>query len=149
MSKKPATHSDAEAVLAEADRDEARALLARRRATRARAELEATVRLLSQQLEATEAQLETALALSDYDPTPIRISPSAAKRGRGTVVAVAAASDWHIEERVRPEAVNGANEYTPDIAEARARKFFQGFHRLIDLNRSGATRIFSAGASLL
>jgi hypothetical protein len=109
-----------------------------RRAQRARAELEAIVRELERENEALGAQVDHLLAIEAYDPSPLRITPRAAK-GKDALVAVAAASDWHVEERVRPETVNGANEYTPEIAAARAEVFFRGFHRLIDLNRAGAT----------
>lgn len=44
--------------------------------------------------------------------------------------AVALVSDWHIEETVNPETVNGLNEYNLDIARARAVKQFTGIHRL-------------------
>lgn len=48
-------------------------------------------------------------------------------KGGGTseAVAVAVASDWHIEEEVRPESVNGKNRYDLKEAKKRADKFFQ------------------------
>jgi len=49
----------------------------------------------------------------------------------GTVVSVA--SDWHIEEVVKPGTVSGLNEHTPEIAKARATKFFRGTLRLTRL----------------
>lgn len=49
----------------------------------------------------------------------------------GTVVWVA--SDWHVEERIDPRRVNGKNEYTLEIAKARAIQFFQGGLRLTQL----------------
>lgn len=63
---------------------------------------------------------------------PFRIEPT---QGSGTseAVVVAVASDWHIEERVDPAAVNGLNEYSVEIAKQRATKFFQGLVRLTRL----------------
>lgn len=36
-------------------------------------------------------------------------------------------SDYHVEERVDPSTVNGLNEYTPAIAQARLEYLFEGF----------------------
>lgn len=57
------------------------------------------------------------------------------RRGQGVSegTVVTDLSDWHVEELVRPSAVNGLNEYTPDIAKARATKLFQGNLRLTRL----------------
>jgi hypothetical protein len=41
------------------------------------------------------------------------------------------ASDWHVEELVRPESVSGKNKYTLDIAEARANEFFVAVVKLL------------------
>lgn len=49
----------------------------------------------------------------------------------GNAVAVAVASDWHVEENVKPESVNGSNEYTMAIAKKRAEKFFQHTLQLV------------------
>lgn len=55
------------------------------------------------------------------------------KVGTGTdeAVAVAMASDWHIEELVKKAWVGGKNEYNLDIAKARATEFFQNVLRLL------------------
>lgn len=55
------------------------------------------------------------------------------KVGTGTdeAVAVALASDWHVEELVRKAWVGGKNEYNLDIAKARAIEFFQNTLRLL------------------
>jgi len=45
--------------------------------------------------------------------------------GASEAVAVAVASDWHIEEEVRLESVNGKNRYDLKEAKRRADKFFQ------------------------
>ncbi|HVB33700.1 MAG TPA: hypothetical protein VNJ52_04920 [Patescibacteria group bacterium] len=52
--------------------------------------------------------------------------------GSGTSEATyfSVASDWHIEERVRAEEVNGLNEYNLEIAYKRSEKFFQKALRL-------------------
>lgn len=57
-------------------------------------------------------------------------------RDRRTAAAVAVASDWHVEERVNPASVMGLNEYNPDIARLRARRFFEGVAWLIREQRA-------------
>lgn len=52
--------------------------------------------------------------------------------GASEAVAVAVASDWHIEEEVRFESVNGKNRYDLKEAKKRADKFFQ---KVISLTR--------------
>lgn len=65
-------------------------------------------------------------------------------KGRGHVdsqsVAIAVGSDWHLEERVDPDTVNGLNEYDMDIARARIHRFFEKALYLVELMRGG-TRI--------
>jgi hypothetical protein len=50
---------------------------------------------------------------------------------KGESIAVAVASDWHIEEEVKPETVNGLNKYTLTIAEQRAEEFFVNTLKLV------------------
>lgn len=47
--------------------------------------------------------------------------------------AVMVASDWHVEEHVKPGSVSNLNTFTLDIAKERATKFFQRGHRLLRL----------------
>ena len=51
------------------------------------------------------------------------------KKGEATAVVIA--SDWHIEEKVRPESVNGRNSYDIPTAEKRAVEFFENTIKLI------------------
>lgn len=65
-------------------------------------------------------------------PHPHVITP---KKGDGQdeATAVWLASDWHVEEVVKAEMVNGLNAYTPDVAKARAEAYFRNALRLTDL----------------
>lgn len=58
----------------------------------------------------------------------IRHTPS-----RADAVACAIASDWHVEEEVKAAPVHGLNEYTLEIARARAHMFFQSLLTLTDI----------------
>jgi hypothetical protein len=82
--------------------------------------------------------LEDALdfALSIQDPVPAVISSRT--KSPDEAAAVAVLSDWHLEERVDPEHVNGFNEYNPDIAEERIGNAFKNIRLLIDKERGMA-----------
>lgn len=55
---------------------------------------------------------------------------------RGEATAVVLASDWHIEEEVKPETVNHLNTYTLAIAEKRIKQFFKATLRLIEIQQT-------------
>lgn len=62
-------------------------------------------------------------------PSKIQIYSKIPKHAEDAV-ACAIASDWHMEERVEAHTVHGINEYNLEIAERRAKFFFQNFLRL-------------------
>jgi hypothetical protein len=87
-------------------------------------------------IKALAEQLDVALAVDRKRPKHIR--PIEAEKGSETeAVAVALASDWHVEEVVRGESVNGLNEFNLGIAEKRIAKFFDGIKRLTEIEREG------------
>lgn len=70
-------------------------------------------------------QTKLKMALSIREPhTPKPIKPRT-RRGR-EACPVGMASDWHVEEEVRPETVNGKNKYNLKIAKKRSENFFDG-----------------------
>lgn len=87
------------------------------------------------QIAELESQNEAILAIkSPVEPFTIKADPG---KDGGEAVAIIQASDWHVEEKVDPSTVGGRNEYNPDIAEARARMFFQNGLKLIRKERQG------------
>ena len=81
--------------------------------------------------EKLERELNASLALKDsIAPVHYTFKPSNSK---SESVAVVLASDWHIEENVRPEEIDGFNEYTVAIAEKRAEQFFRTVVRLCEV----------------
>lgn len=84
-----------------------------------------------EELEHCKLQLSTVVGAEEarFDVPPI------VPRERTSVLreatAVALASDWHIEESVDADAVNGVNEYNLQIAQKRVERFFGGFTYLI------------------
>ena len=82
-------------------------------------------------LQGHHGELEKMLGISEQIGNP-RMLPIQKNKASNTTVAtmLALASDWHIEEEVRPEAVGGLNEYNLSISERRAKKFFSSLVRL-------------------
>jgi hypothetical protein len=83
-----------------------------------------------------ERQLGIALSLGNakINAKPIGIDMS----DRAEAVAIALASDWHVEETVEAASVNGLNEYRLPIAKIRIQKFFATIARLAEIERHGA-----------
>lgn len=118
-----------------------RAIRERKRQSSVR-ELRTQVRVLERENERLDTENVYLLGLEAHQPKPFRIRPRSKREnasGKNHCLPVLLASDWHMGERVRPETVNGLNEYSPEIAEERARAFFRNAHRLIDIQRGGAT----------
>lgn len=83
---------------------------------------DAKYKVAMKRLHEMEEQLATIVEVKGTVST-YSIKPT--KGEGGEAVAVVVASDWHVEENVRPETVNGSNEYNMRIAKQRAEKFFQ------------------------
>lgn len=83
--------------------------------------------------ERLEREIEAARAIDAHNQV-FPIEPKST-RGETEAVAIAVASDWHVEEVVKPHTVNGLNDYTPDIAKKRSIKFFQLIERMVKKER--------------
>lgn len=68
------------------------------------------------------------------EPTPLKRREKTS--GLREATAVVMASDWHVEEPVDPEKVNGLNEYNLDIADRRITRFTDGVLWLVEKDRS-------------
>ena len=116
------------------------------RAPAARVQADRTVQTLKDELSVTKLKYVAALNkikslehelgvvtdLGRNTLSPVSIEPQLASgTAEGTVVLVA--SDWHVEERVDPSKVSYLNRFDPEIAEARAKKFFSSGLRLVKL----------------
>lgn len=69
------------------------------------------------------------------NPEPIKPQHSS---GTEEAVAVAIASDWHIEEHVDPAKVSNHNAFNLEIAKSRIENFFQGVVWLTKLHSTGS-----------
>jgi hypothetical protein len=93
---------------------------------------------LLEQVEIARERAEVACVLQQepeqlVDPIVRRETRSGLREATAVVIA----SDWHIEESVRPETVAGRNQYNLLTARARARRFFSGIIWLLSFHSDG------------
>lgn len=88
-------------------------------------------------LKESDERLNGVLALKDEigDSTP-KVFKAKTPGRIGESVACMVTSDWHLEERVDPKTVDGINEYSPQIAEARVKAFFANCVSVIEMCRN-------------
>lgn len=90
------------------------------------------VKYLLEQVEDLEGELEAALEIKhSASGTPISIR---AKGSKSESTAIWLASDWHVGEKVTMGQTNGLNEYTPEIAKARAEAYFRNGLKLTNMS---------------
>jgi hypothetical protein len=95
-------------------------------------------KLLLVELENAEKRIEILENLKSFtNKQDININPPDTKKDLSESIAIAVASDWHVEERVDPETVNYMNEFNPDIAKNRIRRFFEKVVFLTNISRGG------------
>jgi hypothetical protein len=105
--------------------------IAERRIKAEHSSLRSRLREALDELEQARYELDIAAGVdaARHDVEPIR--PREHTGGMREATAVALASDWHVEETVEADKVNGVNEYSLDIARHRAERYFAGLAYLI------------------
>jgi hypothetical protein len=88
---------------------------------------DAKYRLLQKRLEEAETARDLVKKIEDVTTFEIKTTKSSV----GEATAVVLASDWHSEETVRGEAVDGLNEFNLQIAEERIQTFFVSVAKLV------------------
>lgn len=83
-------------------------------------------------------RVELAAALELKDNIAIHEITLKESKNDSEAVAVVLASDWHIEEIVKSEKVNGMNEYNLSIARKRAEQFFQNTLKMVTKEQQNA-----------
>lgn len=100
-------------------------------------ELEAKYKQLLGEIEDLQSQQQEVMELTDAlqqaQPDRFEIKESG-KPSQSTAFMIG--SDWHLEETILPQQVNGLNEYNLDIASKRVERFFQNGLKLVDMCRS-------------
>jgi len=115
---------------------------AERQAYRARAsasEWKALAAAYLQQYELCQTRLETMLYLKE-DRLVERVVVEPTRSGASESVACLVASDWHVEEEVKPQSVQGKNRYNLGVAEQRLDHLWRNTVSLLDAARA-STRI--------
>jgi hypothetical protein len=79
--------------------------------------------------ERLQKELDTAAGLGAPEIRPIGKLP---RSKTIDAVACVVASDWHVEEVVKPEQVNGLNRFDPGVAESRSQNFFRNALKLVN-----------------
>mgnify|MGYP003149422661 CR=1 FL=1 len=74
-------------------------------------------------------------AILRVQQTPQSIQFTKQQNGGSDATAFIIASDWHIEETVRPSDVSGLNKYNLEISDARAKKFFSSSLKLLEITQ--------------
>jgi len=74
-------------------------------------------------------------AILRVQQTPQSIKFTKRQNGGSDATAFIIASDWHIEETVRPSDVSGLNKYNLEISDARAKKFFSNSLKLLEITQ--------------
>lgn len=80
-----------------------------------------------------QAKIEELHSVKEVPPINTFEIPVYLPSGNNEATAIIVASDWHIAETIKPEEVNGLNEYTVEIAKQRGEQFFQNAVRIIDV----------------
>jgi hypothetical protein len=102
--------------------------------TKSEKEQDRKYRVLQDELHKKDRALQQALQVMAHQPKVYQVKATRALHsGNGTAVVLA--SDWHVDELVPKHKVNGLNEYNPEIAKARALKFFELVVRFIRVDR--------------
>lgn len=96
-----------------------------------------SLKLALERIEELEAHVKASKAL-DKHYGEIVISPRK-KDGVSEATAFAIASDWHLGAVVRPEMVNGLNEYNIAIGKERIKRFFEGVVTLSNKERQNVS----------
>jgi len=81
-----------------------------------------------------ENDLQLAFRIKNTPIQAFAVKAITGKKNEGT--AICQWSDWHVDEVVKKEVVNGLNEYNPEIAKQRAAKLFENTIKLINTQRS-------------
>jgi len=125
---------DVDALLAEAEQEEAERVSARavHRNRRTIADLRREIRELHRELDEREEDIATLEALRDKPTKAKRLRPQKRKRdGKQPAAFVALASDWHTCEVVSLKQTGGINEHSQEIGEERAWRWANALVKMV------------------
>jgi len=82
-------------------------------------------------LDITEKRLNTLLYIKSLKPE-YRMPVDNEQQDLHKAIPILIYSDWHVEETVSPESVNGLNEFNLEISDKRIKKCFNRSHKLVN-----------------
>ncbi len=98
-----------------------------------RADLSALKARYKKALHSIEDERQRANSLASLkNIKPKKYKTRKTKGGKNNATMVLLLSDWHCEERVDPDTVNGVNEFTLEIADKRIQELQQRFLMLLE-----------------
>ena len=77
------------------------------------------------QVEEMERRMAFLEGLANLDPTPPKWLAPTERSAGNRAIAYAPGSDWHLDEVVNPDEMNGVNAFDRDIAIARLRRYYE------------------------
>lgn len=101
-------------------------LLGQRRLKQENLSLKSRLASTLKALEQCKYEFDTAVKVERARESVKPIKPREIKSGTREATWVALASDWHVEETVEPDKVNGVNSYNLIIARNRVERYFSG-----------------------
>lgn len=99
---------------------------------------ERKIKLLTDELSSAHSELDVALEFKQTKPTSHKIKAEKSNSDSEATACIIL-GDWHVEERVDADTVNGLNSYTPDDARLRADNAFRRGVRLFKIFKKDIT----------
>ena len=116
--------------------EQAEEALEKKRHQQTRREKDRIIKSLMSRIEELEFRNEWIAMLEGAPPSkPAKVRKHKTQRGKTAATFCALASDWHVEERVRPDLVGGKNDYRPEISAERAEAYTRNVVKILGLNR--------------
>lgn len=99
---------------------------------------EVEIKLAIEQIKLLKNELSFYKAIDGIQPKgTLNINIPTSKTSNSTGILIL--SDWHVDEEVKSDSVNGLNEYNPTIVQKRVNKLLNSFIKIINIERHGAT----------
>lgn len=117
------------AARAEAEEVAAKAMREKMRGQKTSQELRNIIRDLERELDLEQRAREALLTMRETKPCVIKKHKGRGKKN--AAVSVSLLSDVHLDEIVVPDEVNGRNEHTPEICDAKLQRYVQGVVKLV------------------
>lgn len=100
-------------------------------------DLKEQLKRYQQTVEELDAQIDVVSLLNEQITAQDTYTVGPRKSNDSEATAVLVCSDWHVEETVDPNTINGLNEFNLEVADHRIEKLTQSALRLTEIERGG------------